>query len=90
MGTRGIRHLDRFSCCVSISTPMCGDITISAMASEESDRASAAWDDTLTSAMVQTCLHEVCLFESFQVIVSLQSDLAYRENHRQALTTYLP
>jgi hypothetical protein len=90
MGTRGIRRLDRFSCCVSISTPVCGDITISVMASEESERASAAWDDTLTSAMVQICLHEVCLFESFQVKVSLQSDLAYGESPRQALTPYLP
>jgi hypothetical protein len=44
-------------CCFSILTPVCGDI--SAMTS---GRVLNARDNTLASAVVQTVLHEVCLF----------------------------
>ena len=81
MGTRGIRHLD-CTFCVSISTPVCGDITISAMTS---GCAVTAWDYTLASAVVQTVLHEVRLFESFHVKVSLQGNIAFGKSPRQAL-----
>ena len=61
---------------------MCGDITISAMTS---GCAVTARDYTLASAVVQTVLHEVRLFESFHVKVSLQGNIAFGKSPRQAL-----